>query len=222
MKICDETVEVLRNFATINPSISVKEGSVIRTISEQKNILAQATVAERFPENFAVYELNTLLGFVSLFDDPDIEFNASHLNIQDNHSRKGNFTYTDPSMITIPPEKNIDVSEAEVSFELSESDYKDVVRAAHQLQLPEVVVTGDGEKITLVASDVKNSTSNVFSCEVGETTNTFKMIFRTENLRFMNGDYDVHISSKGVGYFKNKSQELEYWVATEADSTYGS
>ena len=72
MKICDETVDVLRNFSSINPSLAVNEGSVIRTISEQKNILAQATVAERFPKNFAVYELNTLLGFVSLFDDPDI------------------------------------------------------------------------------------------------------------------------------------------------------
>ena len=221
MKICDETVDVLRNFSTINPSIAFSEGSVLRTISEQKNILAQATVAESFPRDFAVYELNTLLGFISLFEDPDIAFNDSHLTIVDDNSRTGNFTYTDANMITTPPEKNIDVSSAEVSFVLSEDDYKDVVKAAHQLQLPEIVVAGDGKQIKLIASDMKNTSSNVFSCIVGNTDANFNMIFRTENLRFMNGEYNVNISSKGVGYFKNANCELEYWVATEADSSYG-
>ena len=222
MKICDETVEVLRNFSSINPSIAVNEGSVLRTISEQKNILAQATIAERFPKNFAVYELNTLLGFISLFNDPDIEFNEKSLSISDTNSRIGNYTYTPSDMITTPPVKNIDVSKAEISFTLLEKDYTDVVKAAHQLQLPDVVATGDGKIIKLIATDVKNSTANVFSCYVGESSDKFKMIFRTENLRFMSGDYDVRISSKGVGYFKNQSRELEYWVATEADSSYDS
>jgi len=220
MKICNETVDVLRNFSSINPSLAVNEGSVIRTISEQKNILAQATVAERFPKDFAVYELNTLLGFVSLFDDPDIKFNEKDLVISDTNSRVGNFTYTPSDMITTPPAKNIDVSQAEISFTLLEKDYTDVVKAAHQLQLPDVVAIGDGKTINLIATDVKNTTSNVFSCSVGETSDNFKMIFRTENLRFMSGDYDVRISSKGVGHFKNQSRELEYWVATEADSSY--
>jgi len=222
MKICDETVEILRNFSTINPSIAVSEGSVVRTISEQKNILAQATVTESFPRDFAVYELNTLLGFISLFEEPDVTFNDSHLSVTDDNSRTGNFTYTDANMITTPPAKNIDVADAEVNFNLSADDYKDVVKAAHQLQLPEIVVESDNGSINLVATDVKNTTSNVFSCNVGTTNNTFKMIFRTENLRFLDGDYDVNISSKGVGHFKNTQCELEYWVATEGGSSYDS
>jgi hypothetical protein len=222
MKICDETVEILRNFSTINPSIAVSEGSVLRTISEQKNILAQATVTESFPRDFAVYELNTLLGFISLFEDPDVIFNESYLAISGDNSRTGHFIYTDANMITTPPVKNIDVADAEVNFELSANDYKDVVKAAHQLQLPEIVVESDNGGINLIATDVKNTTSNVFSCQVGTTNNTFKMIFRTENLRFLDGDYDVNISSKGVGHFKNTSCELEYWVATEGGSSYDS
>jgi hypothetical protein len=125
-------------------------------------------------------------------------------------------------MITTPPVKNIDVADAEVNFNLSADDYKNVVKAAHQLQLPEIVVEGADGVINLVATDVKNTTSNVFSCNVGTTNNTFKMIFRTENLRFLDGDYDVNISSKGVGHFKNSTCELEYWVATEGGSSYDS
>lgn len=222
MKICDETVEILRNFSTINPSIAISEGSVLRTISEQKNILAQATVTESFPRDFAVYELNTLLGFISLFEDPDVTFNDNYLSISGDNFRTGNFIYTDANMITTPPVKNIDVGDAEVNFKLSADDYKDVVKAAHQLQLPEIVVESDKGGINLIATDVKNTTSNVFSCQVGTTNNTFKMIFRTENLRFLDGDYDVNISSKGVGHFKNTACELEYWVATEGGSSYDS
>ena len=40
MKISEETVNVLSNFATINPAILVKEGSVLRTVSEARNVFA--------------------------------------------------------------------------------------------------------------------------------------------------------------------------------------
>ena len=52
MKISNETVAMLKNFSTINPNIVVKAGNVIKTISEAKNILATANVAESFPQDF--------------------------------------------------------------------------------------------------------------------------------------------------------------------------
>ena len=58
MKISDTTFDVLKNFSTINQSLAFKAGNVIRTVSPQKNILAQAKVAESFPVDFAIYELN--------------------------------------------------------------------------------------------------------------------------------------------------------------------
>jgi hypothetical protein len=41
------------------------------------------------------------------------------------------------------------------------------------------------------------------------------MIFKIENLKLMRGTYDVKISNKGLGHFKNTDKELEYWIATE-------
>ena len=46
MQISDDTIEVLKNFSTINPSLNFKAGNTIRTVSEQKNILAQAVIGE--------------------------------------------------------------------------------------------------------------------------------------------------------------------------------
>ena len=44
MKISTNTVNVLKNFAKINPSIVVQEGNVLKTISPSKTIMARANV----------------------------------------------------------------------------------------------------------------------------------------------------------------------------------
>ena len=81
MKLSKHTLNMLKNFSDINMSIEIKKGNVLRTVSVQKNILAQAELEDEFPKDFAIYELNRFLGAVSLFDDPELEFNAKSVNI---------------------------------------------------------------------------------------------------------------------------------------------
>jgi len=217
MKISDSTFDVLKNFSSINQSLAFKKGSVIRTVSEQKTILAQAKVQESFPVDFAIYELNQFLGLSSLFEQADFDFGASQVTLQEG-SAKANYTYADPSMITTPPEKNIELPSVDVQFNMSKDDFRQVLNGANQLGLPEVVVRGDGSSISLVATDTKNPTTNEFSRVVGEHGSEFRFIFKTENLKFIQNDYQVEISSQGIGHFKSDS--VEYWVATETGSTY--
>ena len=62
MKLSEQTVNILKNFSTINQNILVKEGSQLRTMSTMKNILAEAPVTEDFPQDFGIYDLNEFLG----------------------------------------------------------------------------------------------------------------------------------------------------------------
>lgn len=222
MRISDATMNVLKNFSTINPSLAFKQGNTIRTVSEQKNILAQAVVEETFPVDFAIYELNQFLGLASLFDNADFSFGEMDVTIRDEHNKsRSRYTYTDPSMVTSPPEKNIEMPNPEVSFSVTSNDLKAVVSAANQLGLPEVVVRGGATGIFLVATDTKNPTSNEFDRHVAESNGAiFQMVFKTENLKFIPGDYDVKISKAGISHFKNISGHIEYWVATETNSEY--
>jgi len=222
MRISEGTMDVLKNFSTINPSLAFKQGNIIRTVSEQKNILAQAVVEDAFPVDFAIYELNQFLGLASLFENADFAFGEADVTIRDeknkSHSR---YTYTDPSMVTSPPEKNLDMPDPEIQFSVTADDLKAVVSAANQLGLPEVVVRGGALGISLVATDMKNPTSNEYSRDVGESNgDIFNMVFKTENLKFISGDYDVKISKAGISHFKNISGHIEYWVATETNSEY--
>lgn len=218
MKISNQTKEILKNFATVNPSIAFKSGNTIRTVSEQKNILAQAVVAEDFPKDFAIYELNQFLGLASLFDDAEFEFGDNNVTLSEG-SMESRYTYTDSSMVTTPPEKNIGLPTTEVSFGMSKDVFARVLNAANQLQLPEIVVRGDGTDVKLVATDTKNPTSNEFAVNVGEDNATFDFIFKTENFKMIAGDYAVTISSKGISHFKG--EVAQYWIATEAGSKYG-
>lgn len=222
MRISDNTMNVLKNFSTINPSLAFKAGNTIRTVSEQKNILAQAVVEENFPVDFAIYELNQFLGLASLFENADYAFGEMDVTIRDeNNKSRSRYTYTDSSMVTSPPEKNIDMPNPDISFTASADDLKAVVSAANQLGLPEVVVRGGATGISLVATDTKNPTSNEYSRDVAPQNGaTFDMVFKTENLKFIPGDYEVKISKAGISHFRNTSGHIEYWVATETNSEF--
>ena len=67
MRLSEQTVSLLKNFAGINQNIQFKAGNKLQTISAQKNILVDAEVPELFPSDFAIYDLNKMLGVMSLF-----------------------------------------------------------------------------------------------------------------------------------------------------------
>ena len=74
---------------------------------------------------------------------------------------------------------------------------------------------------SLVAKDKKNDTANNYSIDVNTNGGgDFKFFFKVENLTLMYGSYDVAISSKNISHFKNKSSQVEYWIALEPESTY--
>ena len=138
MKLSDNTFDVLKNFSTINPSLVFKTGNVLRTVSPQKNILASAVVSETFPQDFAIYELNQFIGLTSLFEDAVMDFGEKSLTIKENGGNStSRYTYTDPSMVVSPPEKDLELPDPEVQFNMSAADYKKIVNAANQLSLPE-------------------------------------------------------------------------------------
>jgi len=224
MKLSKHTLSMLKNFSDINMSIEIKQGNILRTVSVQKNILAQAELEEEFPQDFAIYELNRFLGAVSLFDDPEFRFNGSSANIGTN-THSVDYVYCDPSMIVTPPENNITFPDPEVKFVLSQDALSQVMRASNVLGTPEIAVEGGpapADSIRIKALDVNNDSTDTFTVALEEKSdNKFRFVFKTENMKMLPGNYDVEISSKGISHFTMQGQKLQYWIATEASSTFG-
>ena len=213
MKLSDKTIQILKNFATINQSILVRPGNVLKTITPLKTILAQATVTENFEQEFAIYELPRFLGTISLFSDPEFTFQEKYVTISSGKQRV-NYTYADASMIMTPPSKEISFPDTEVEFTIPADQLSTISKAGAVLQMPEIAVVGEDGLISIRAIDSKNSSADVFSLDVGECDKDFKVIFRPENLKLITSDYKVSITTAGICRFE--SDNLTYWVTTES------
>jgi len=221
MKLSDSTLTVLKNFAGINNSILVKEGSQLRTISVAKNILAEADIPEDFPRDVAIYDLNQFLNGLSLHQDPNLDFTEdSHITIKEG-KRRVKYFYADPQVIIAPPDKEINLPTQEICFQLESNSLEKLVKAAAVYQLPDLSVIGKDGDIHMVVRDKKNDTSNEYAVYVGETDQTFDFNFKVENIKIIPGAYDVVISSKLLSEFTNKQYNLKYFIALEPDSTFG-
>ena len=221
MKLSDNTLTILKNFAGINNSILVKEGNKLRTISVAKNILAEADITEEFPRDFAIYDLNQFLNGLSLHKDPDLDFQEdSYLSIKEG-KRRVKYFFADPNVIIAPPEKEIQLPTQDVCFQMDSVTLEKLVKAAAVYQLPDLSAIGENGVIKLVVRDKKNDTSNEYAIVVGETDQEFSFNFKVENIKIIPGAYDVVVSSKLLSQFTNTQHNLKYYIALEPDSTFG-
>ena len=212
------TIEVLKNFCSINKSLVINPGNRLSTLSINKNILAYADVEESFDSQMSIYDLGVFLGGLSLFDKPKIDTQAdNYVTVSDTAGRsKTRFFYADPDIITKPPEKEINLPSEDVKFRLNSSTLQQLQRAASVYQLPDLCLVGDGQTMNLRVTDKKNDTSNSYSVEVGENENEFCFCFKVENLKLLLADYNVTISKSNVALFQGDG--IKYFIALEPNT----
>jgi len=220
MKISKKTLDILKNFAAINSNILVSPGNTISTISPVKNVLAEATVEETFDVEFGIWDLNKFLGVVSLFNDPEFEFEDKYVRICGTGGSV-KYHYCEPKLLTVPTKK-INMPDTAISFALTQKKFAELQKAASVLQVSDISVSNDGTLVSMTALDKADVSSNTYSIGVGEYQgdNSFEMFFKIENLKLLPGDYDVDICEKVVSKFTHQSMNLNYWIALEADSNF--
>ena len=220
MKLSETTLNLLKNFSSINQSILFKSGTKLRTISVMKNILVEATVSEDFPRDFGIYDLNQFLQGMSLHSSPELDFAEDEFVTIREGKMRSKYFFADPSVIVSPPEKEINLPSEDVSFDLTSQQLEKLKKAASVYQLPDISAIGEAGVVKLVARDKKNGTSNDFSIVVGETDQEFVCNFKEENLKIIPDNYAVTISSKLLSKFENTGLDVVYYVALEPDSKF--
>jgi hypothetical protein len=221
MNLSTDTLAILKNFSEINNNILFKPGSKLNTISAMKNILAEATITEKFDTEFGIYDLSEFLRAVELFDKPAIKVNgANYALISDEKSKQAiKYFFADKSVL-VSPQKGINMPDKTVAFALKKDDFAKIQKAATTLNLPDIAIKGDGKKISFVATDKKNKSSNDYSLNVGETDKEFTAYFKADNFKIISDDYDVAISKAKISHFINRSKPVQYWIALEPDSEF--
>ncbi len=216
MKLSSKTLELLKNYSTINTNYYCPGGSTIKTVSVMKNILAKAKVEEDFPE-FGIYDLSEFLSVLSLYEgDAKLNFSTEYVDITWDSVPNTNirFHFASKKILTIS-DKDIPESKTEVEFELTSAMLRDVIKTAAVLQVSDIVLRCNTVDVEFGVMDkaLKNNNTAMTKLQGMDTSTAYEYHFKAENLKMLPADYTVKISANGAAYFK--STENEYWVALE-------
>lgn len=217
--LSNDTLAILKNFSQINPSIVVKKGNVLKTISSAENIVSICTIEEEFPQDFSIYELTQFIAGLTLFNNPVLIFdNSDYLTIKDgSSSRRVKYYFSDPSItLKSAPDKGVKFPGANISFTITHENITSLLKANSVYNLPDLTFDSKDGEITLSVGDRENDTSNTYEQVVtGETTGDYKLNMKIENLRLLPGDYEVRVSELLISEWKHTKLDLVYYIAME-------
>lgn len=231
MKLSETTQNILKNYSTINQSIYLKKGSRLSTISVMRNILAATDVTEDFPVDFCIYDLGKFLNLLKIY--PELDFHKNYVKMS-NGEKTYKFMAAESSIIVFAentfkmdnsknnPEGSKDAPSWDINVKLPNQTLNEAIQVASISGLPDFALTSRGDgTVYFGALDKKDTSSNTSEEPVGEAKDTFTMYFRTENLKLIEGDYDVGISKNKISTFRHQKLPIQYWITLEQDSTYG-
>jgi len=221
LKLSKFSVDVLKNFASINPNLVVKEGSTFSTISEAKNIMATVTVPEKFSRTFGVYDLNEFIAALSLLDDPSIDLlEDSAILSTDTTTIK--YRFANPTVLTTP-QKEVKMPSTDVTVKLTSDLLGKVRKAASVLGHSVVALKGSASgSLSLSVLDPKDTSANTYMIALSERhalEKDFSLEFLIDNLKLLSGDYTVALSSKLISEWTHLDFTIKYFIALEKTST---
>ena len=221
MQLSNETINVLKNFATVNPNVVFKPGQKLKTISEAKTILASAEIVEDFPVEFGIYDLNEFLSVYNLIENPVLSFEDKSLLISGS-GQKIRYYFSETEILT-QPSKDITMPDWEVGINITDEQLKSLKQASAVLGHSDLAITGTNGNVVAKVFDEKDSTSNTFEMELDRDNackEDFNFVVNMPNLKLLPGDYFVNISSKLISNWTNNDYPIDYFIALEKSSTF--
>ena len=217
MKLSEQTIEILKNFATLNQSLMFRKGSELTTITPTSTVYAQTRVVESFPSDCAIYDLNKLLAKLSLYRDSELEFGSDRITFKSPDGRRNDYIkYSSPKVMILPPtDKKLDnIDDPEHEFELTQEDMLWQRKSAGISGSPFMIFRGDGKKIYIQSTDPKDDSTDLSSTEIGKTNATFIYVIKIENWKMLDGSYRVKLK-KGLVKLEHKDKPVVYYLAVE-------
>ena len=213
LKLSRTTLSILKNLAGINSNLLIKPGNVIKTVSPSKTLFVEAQVEEDFPVEVAIWDLGQFLGVVSLFQDPEFEFDDNCVTVQSNNSAVKYF-YSAPALLTVPT-KNLTMPAILYEFPLTQATFGELSKASAVLQVSDLEMRGEDGIVSLTVSKKNDPSSNSYTVNVGKTDGDFAYTLDMSNLKLLQGDYTVSLTDTVVSRFAHDTMSLNYYIAVE-------
>ena len=224
MKIGNETITVLKNFASIYSAINVDEKNYLKILSASENIIGVYETKEDFSD-FAIYDLVQFLGIVSLFDldKTEFEFIKDEKKDQDYVKIKSNnnivkYIFTDKDLIPnidkiLSAKKYKALDKFNAFIDISKENFSKLYKAAQILRVSNMNIKVKDGKGIITISDPSNPMSNDFKIKVkGEGEGEINI--NVEYLLMLQGDYKISIQSDVLMKLSHKDiTSLIYFIS---------
>lgn len=216
MKLSDNALSVLKNFASINSGVVLKAGKTQKTISPVKSILVEATLGDDIPNEFGIYDLNQFLSVITSLKNPELTFSKDSVVLKDDDNFAVTYRGCSSNLIITPPEKELVLKDITTKFSLANATSQKLIKVASMINLPNLSVIGKGGELLLKIHEKANDTSNDGVQKIGEYAGKdFSATFKTENLKLLPDDYNVEVQADAFAKFTNQNNNLTYFIALE-------
>ena len=207
------TIEILKNFSSINQSILIHEGNQLATMATTKNIFATAIVEDEFPKDFALYSLSEFLSVLSLFSEPKIEYGENDITIKEG-KMKVRYQYSSPAVVVSPPKgKSIPVRDVLLTFDLKKEDLAGLVKASAILKATDLIIDQHSMSVTNRKGNDNTYKIDIEAAE-GDTDRSFAL--KVEYLKLIPNDYRVQVNERVLN-FTNEEKQLSYTFTLDRD-----
>lgn len=216
MNISEQTIQVLKNFASINQSILFKEGSIISTLSPSSDILGQYRCPETWPVEFAIYDLNKFLAVLGTFKSPTLAFKPDSLQItetNDPSAHKIRYMFCDPLLIKQSPYREIPFETA-AKFKL---DINNFIRICLTMKMTHIGITICDEVEEVRGFDSTNTDETTQKLKmINSGSDDIEMDFAIERFKILRQDYVLSVPKKqNLLHLATEDNTLQYWIAAE-------
>ena len=218
MKLSTETLGVLTNFQTINPSIVIKPGALVKTLSDDKCILAEAKLEEDFPSTFGIFDLAQFINNITTLgqDNTEIDFeDQENVAKFKNNGFSVSFRACKPELITAPPEKELPMDDITLEVVLKGEEFRKFIKLANMNDLKIIALENREGKVYITAND-GSDTSNGVEHLVGETDKPDTSIrFMTNHMKMIPGTYTV-TSTPSFAKFVSQNGNMKYYIVAQS------
>ena len=221
VKIDEEFYKILINYNSINPSVIFKKGNVISTCSIDKTLWSAYKHGLNIEQEFAIIDLakflNTLNEVANL-QDHEVQLHEHNLVVKSDNV-KVKINYGAPKLVIVNNDDPTKFPSIDVEFDLKKEDLIKARKAASVLGVPEIAFLGDPPNIYLEVLNSAEPNSDNTKIELEQKTDKqFLTIFRKDNLKVVDRDYQVKVCKRGMALFK--SDDLVYVLPVERNSEF--
>ena len=197
------TIEVLKNFAAINPQFIFNEGASQRTCNITRNFIADVELTDPFPVNCAMFDLNRLLNIIDICKGsalPVIDFGENGLIVLHENGTVS-LPYANQNVIAAPPKHTYTMVAPAATFKLPETLWSKIKKTAGVLQTTSLRLSVENEKLSvkLINERLKGDESIGWgSFDMPDTVVTpgakpNSWLVKFDSLEFLPGNYNVVI-----------------------------